>query len=101
MGDSYGVCIERDLSKSRCSRRHDCFSGRKQILTRRKLHEMSEKFEDVEHEQFGEDDCDDAVKQVAAIEASPGLEDTILSSLDPSVGGSSLSNRRHTEVSFS
>ena len=35
----------------------------------------SEKFEDIEQEQFGEDGFDDAVKQIGAIEGTLGLAD--------------------------
>lgn len=41
----------------------------------RQLDEMSEKFEDIEYEQFGEDGFDDAVKQISSIESSLGLAD--------------------------
>jgi hypothetical protein len=36
---------------------------------------MNDKFEDIEHEQFGEDGFEDAVKQISAIESSLGLSD--------------------------
>jgi hypothetical protein len=36
---------------------------------------MNETFEDIEHQQFGEDGFEDAVKQIAAIEASLWLAD--------------------------
>ncbi len=51
------------------------FPAWKQTLTERQLDEMSEKFEDIEHEQFGEDGFDDAVRQISAIEGSLGLTD--------------------------
>ena len=36
---------------------------------------MSEKFEDIEHQQFGEDGFEKAVKQIADIEAQLGMSD--------------------------
>ena len=44
-------------------------------MTVRQLDEMNDKFEDIEHEQFGEDGFEDAVKQISAIETSLGLAD--------------------------
>ena len=41
------------------------------------LDEIGEKFEDIEHEQFGEDGFDDAVKQISAIETSLSLADIV------------------------
>lgn len=34
-------------------------------MTAEQLNEMNDKFEDIEHEQFGEDGFEDAVKQIA------------------------------------
>jgi hemerythrin-like domain-containing protein len=51
------------------------FPAWKETMTGKQLDEMSEKFEDIEHEQFGEDGFDDAVKQISAIESSLGLAD--------------------------
>jgi len=51
------------------------FPAWKQTMTGKQLYEMSEKFEDIEHEQFGDDGFDDAVKQISAIESSLGLTD--------------------------
>jgi hemerythrin-like domain-containing protein len=51
------------------------FPAWKKTLTAKQLDEMNEKFEDIEHEQFGEDGFDDAVKQIGAIENSLGLAD--------------------------
>jgi hemerythrin-like domain-containing protein len=51
------------------------FPAWKQTLTATQLDEMNEKFEDIEHEQFGEDGFEDAVKQISAIEGSLGLAD--------------------------
>lgn len=51
------------------------FPAWKQSMTGNQLDEMSEKFEDIEHEQFGEDGFDDAVKQISSIESNLGLAD--------------------------
>jgi hemerythrin-like domain-containing protein len=51
------------------------FPAWKQTMTGKQLDEMNDKFEDIEHEQFGEDGFEDAIKQIAAIERSLGLAD--------------------------
>lgn len=51
------------------------FPAWKQTMTGKQLEEMNEKFEDIEHEQFGEDGFEDAVKQITTIESSLGLSD--------------------------
>jgi hemerythrin-like domain-containing protein len=51
------------------------FPGWKQTLNSTQLDEMNEKFEDIEHEQFGEDGFESALKQMAEIEQSLGLSD--------------------------
>jgi hemerythrin-like domain-containing protein len=51
------------------------FPAWKQTMTGKQLDEMNDKFEDIEHEQFGEDGFEDAVKQISAIESSLGLAD--------------------------
>ncbi len=51
------------------------FPAWKQTMTAEQLDEMNDKFEDIEHEQFGEDGFEDAVKQISAIESSLGLAD--------------------------
>lgn len=51
------------------------FPAWKQTLTAKQLDEMNDKFEDIEHEQFGEDGYEDAVKQIGDIEGSMGLAD--------------------------
>ena len=51
------------------------FPAWKQTMTGKQLDEMNDKFEDIEHEQFGEDGFEDAVKQIKAIENSLGLAD--------------------------
>ena len=51
------------------------FPAWKETMTGKQLDEMNDKFEDIEHEQFGEDGFEDAVKQISAIESSLGLAD--------------------------
>jgi hemerythrin-like domain-containing protein len=51
------------------------FPAWKKTLTAAQLDEMNDKFEDIEHQQFGKDGFDDAVNQVADIEATLGLAD--------------------------
>ena len=51
------------------------FPAWKQTMTGTQLDEMNDKFEDIEHEQFGEDGFEDAVKQISGIESSLGLAD--------------------------
>lgn len=51
------------------------FPAWKQTLTTKQLDEMNDKFEDIEHEQFGEDGFENAAKQISTIESSLGLAD--------------------------
>src|SRR5215471_7718646 len=51
------------------------FPAWKQTLNASELDEMNDKFEDIEHEQFGEDGFEDAVKQIGDIEEELGLAD--------------------------
>lgn len=51
------------------------FPAWKTAIPRNELAEMGEKFEEIEHQQFGEDGFDDAVKQIDDIEQSLGLSD--------------------------
>lgn len=51
------------------------FPAWKQTMTGKQLDEMNDKFEDIEHQQFGEGGFEDAVKQISAIENSLGLAD--------------------------
>jgi hemerythrin-like domain-containing protein len=51
------------------------FPAWKQTMTAKQLDEMGDKFEDIEHEQFGEDGYEDAVKQIGEIESSLGIAD--------------------------
>jgi hemerythrin-like domain-containing protein len=47
----------------------------KQAITSMELEAMGDKFEDIEHEQFGEDGFEKAVRRIAEIETALGLED--------------------------
>jgi hemerythrin-like domain-containing protein len=51
------------------------FPAWKQTLSAAQLDEMNDKFEDIEHEQFGEDGYEDAVKQIGDIETNLSLAD--------------------------
>jgi len=51
------------------------FPAWKQALSAKQLDEMSDMFEDIEHQQFGEDGFETAVKQITAIEDALGLAD--------------------------
>lgn len=59
------------------------FPAWKQILTEEQLNEMSEKFEEIEHERFGEDGFEKAVKQIEDIEIQLGLENLALFTAPP------------------
>jgi hemerythrin-like domain-containing protein len=51
------------------------FPAWKNALSDRQLHEMGDKFEDIERQTFGRDGFDDAVKQVGQVEQVLGLAD--------------------------
>ena len=51
------------------------FPAWKQTMTKDELDKISDDFEEIEHQQFGKDGYEDAVKQIADIEASLGLAD--------------------------
>ena len=51
------------------------FPAWKKALTAKQLDEMNEKFEDIEHQLFGEDGFESAVRQMSDIEAEIGLAD--------------------------
>ena len=51
------------------------FPAWKDLITADEYDELGDKFEDIEHEQFGEDGYENAVKQIADIEASLGFTD--------------------------
>lgn len=54
------------------------FPSWKQALTAEQLNEMNEKFEDIEHEMFGKDGFENAVRQISDIEKEFGLADLSL-----------------------
>jgi hemerythrin-like domain-containing protein len=47
----------------------------KTTLTPEQMHEMNEKFEDIEHQMFGEDGFEKAVRQISEIETELGMTD--------------------------
>jgi hemerythrin-like domain-containing protein len=51
------------------------FPAWKLTLTAQQLEEMGDKFEEIEHRQFGADGYEDAVRQIGEIESSLGLSD--------------------------
>lgn len=51
------------------------FPAWKEALSDQQLHEMGERFEDIERQTFGHDGFEDAVKQIAQIEEALGLAD--------------------------
>lgn len=51
------------------------FPAWKETLNADQLDEMNDKFEAIEHEQFGEDGFENALKQIAEVEQSLGLND--------------------------
>jgi len=51
------------------------FPAWKETLSAKELDEMNEKFEEIEHQQFGEDGFENAVKQIGDIEAALGFAD--------------------------
>jgi hemerythrin-like domain-containing protein len=51
------------------------FPAWKNALSERQLHEMGERFEDIEHRQFGKDGYEDAVSQIGQIEQVLGFAD--------------------------
>jgi hemerythrin-like domain-containing protein len=51
------------------------FPAWKQTLNAKQLDEMNEKFEEIEHEQFGEDGFEEALKEIGEIEQSLGWSD--------------------------
>jgi hemerythrin-like domain-containing protein len=54
------------------------FPAWKQTLKSEDLDEMNDKFEDIEHQQFGEDGFENAVREISGIEAELGLSDLAL-----------------------
>jgi hemerythrin-like domain-containing protein len=59
------------------------FPAWKKALTPKQLDEAGDLFEDIEHKTFGKDGFDDAVVQVAAIEATLGVELSALTAPPP------------------
>lgn len=51
------------------------FPAWKETLSSKQLDAINEKFEEIEHEQFGEDGFENSVKEIAQIEVSLGLAD--------------------------
>jgi hemerythrin superfamily protein len=51
------------------------FPAWKDAVTSDEYDELNDKFEDIEHEQFGEDGFGDAVRQISEIEANLNLSD--------------------------
>lgn len=51
------------------------FPAFKAALSERQLDELSDRFEDIEHQEFGKDGFDDAVAKIADIEGKLGLAD--------------------------
>jgi hemerythrin-like domain-containing protein len=51
------------------------FPAWKQTMTKDELDKISDDFEEIEHQQFGKDGYDDAVKRIADIEVTLGLAD--------------------------
>jgi hemerythrin-like domain-containing protein len=59
------------------------FPAWKKTLPEKELDEMGEKFEEIEHQQFGEDGFDNVVKQIGEIEGMLGLTDISLFTAPP------------------
>jgi hemerythrin-like domain-containing protein len=51
------------------------FPAWKKALTAKEYDDMGDKFEDIEHEQFGEDDFEKAVREISDIEKALGFSD--------------------------
>ena len=51
------------------------FPAWKERLTPEQLDEMNDKFEDIEHQEFGKDGYEDAVRQIGEIESELGIAD--------------------------
>jgi len=77
-GESLAKSLEAFVLMYRNHAAHEdtiIFPAWKQTMTGNQLDEMNDKFEDIEHEQFGEDGFEDAVKQISANESSLSLAD--------------------------
>lgn len=69
--DSFGLMYENHAAREDTI----VFPAWKSALSERQLHEMGDKFEDIEREQFGRDGYEDAVAQIAQIEQTLGFAD--------------------------
>ena len=68
-----------------------CFRRGKVALSAHQLDEMGEKFEEIEHQQFGKDGFEDAVTQIGRIEQALGLADIALFTAPPPKGSATMS----------
>lgn len=59
------------------------FPAWKKTLSKQQLDEMGEKFEEIEHRQFGKDGFDDAERQISDIEKELGLADLAMFTASP------------------
>jgi len=59
------------------------FPAWKKTLSKQQLDEMGEKFEEIEHRQFGKDGFDDAERQISDIEKELGLADLAMFTAPP------------------
>jgi hemerythrin-like domain-containing protein len=51
------------------------FPAWKQVVSAERYRELSDRFEDLEHQMFGEDGYEDAVKRIGAVEEAFGIAD--------------------------
>lgn len=51
------------------------FPAWRKALSKQRLHELSEKFDEIEHQQFGNEGFDDAVRQISEVERLLGFDD--------------------------
>jgi hemerythrin-like domain-containing protein len=63
------------------------FPAWKEALPRERLQELGERFEEIEHQQFGEDGFEDAVQRIARVEDSLGIGDLALFTAPPPPAG--------------
>jgi hemerythrin-like domain-containing protein len=59
------------------------FPAWKKTLSKQQLDEMGEKFEEIEHRQFGKDGFDDAERQISEIEKELGIADLAMFTAPP------------------
>jgi hemerythrin superfamily protein len=55
----------------------------KKTQSKARLDDLAEKFEDIEHQQFGKDGFDDAVARISHIEHLLGLDDLAVYTAEP------------------